>query len=123
MNNKIYVKRIVIIILLTNVPAILSLPLFYKEALGWISGSIASFINFIWLADNVKKSMRLLETKSKLNAVKGTLLRLLFLAVYSVVIVYLLRPNIVVFGLGLLSAQICIYGNEIYENIKKSKYF
>jgi hypothetical protein len=123
MENKKYVKRILVIILLTNIPAILTLPLFFREALGWILGSIASTINFFWLAHNVKVSLDLQPTKSKLNAVKGTYLRLMFLLIYSVLILNFVKPNIVSFGLSLLAVQMVIYLNELVKNLKKSRLF
>ena len=123
MENKRYVKRILVIILLTNIPAILTLPLFFREALGWILGSIASAINFIWLAHNVKMSLDLQPTKSKLNAVKGTYLRLMFLLIYSVLILNFVKPNIISFGLSLLAVQMVIYLNEFVKNLKKSRLF
>lgn len=123
MENRKYVKRILVIILLTNIPAALSLPLFFREALGWILGSTASAINFIWLAHNVKMSLDLQPTKSKLNAVKGTYLRLLSLLVYSVLILSFLKPNIISFGLSLLAAQMVIYLNEFAKNLKRSRLF
>lgn len=123
MENKKYVNRILVIILLTNIPAILTLPLFFREALGWILGSIASTINFIWLAHNVKMSLDLQPTKSKLNAVKGTYLRLMFLLIYSVLILNFVKPNIISFGLSLLAVQMVIYLNEFVKNLKKSRLF
>ena len=123
MENKKYVKRILVIILLTNIPAILTLPLFFREALGWILGSIASTINFVWLAHNVKMSLDLQPTKSKLNAVKGTYLRLMFLLIYSVLILNFVKPNIISFGLSLLAVQMVIYLNEFVKNLKKSRLF
>ena len=99
MENRKYVRRILFIILLTNILAVLTLPLFFREALGWILGSAASSVNFIWLAHNVKMSLSLQPTKSKLNAVKGTYLRLLFLLIYSALILNFIKPNIISFGL------------------------
>jgi len=121
--NRKYVKRILVIILLTNIPAALTLPLFFREALGWILGSTASAINFVWLAYNVKMSLNLQPTKSKLNAVKGTYLRLLFLLIYSVLILNFVKPNIISFGLSLLAVQMVIYLNEFVKNLKKSSFF
>ena len=123
MENKKYVKRILVIILLTNIPAALTLPLFFREALGWILGSTASAINFIWLAHNVKMSLVLQPTKSKLNAIKGTYLRLLFLLIYSVLILNFIKPNIISFGLSLLAVQMVIYLNEFVNILKKSRLF
>ena len=123
MENKAYPKRILTIILLTNIPAILILPLFFREWLGWMLGSIASAVNFMWLARNVKLSLNLQPTKSKLKAVKGTYLRLLFLLVYSVLILQFIKPNLVMFGFGLLAAQIVIYLNELILSLRKRKFF
>ena len=123
MENKKYVRRILFIILLTNILAVLTLPLFFREALGWILGSAASSVNFIWLAHNVKMSLDLQPTKSKLNAVKGTYLRLLFLLIYSALILNFIKPNIISFGLGLLAAQMVIYLNESVKNLKRNRLF
>jgi ATP synthase I chain len=123
MNNKAYVKRIITIILLTNIPAILILLLVFEEGLGWILGSLASAINFYWLAFNVKASLELQPSKSKLKAVKGTYLRLIFLLIYSILVLSFVKPNLVSFGLGLLAAQVVIYLNELAEYLKKSKFF
>jgi hypothetical protein len=123
MDNKAYVKRIITIILLTNIPAILTLLIVFEEGLGWILGSLASAINFYWLAFNVKASLELQPSKSKLKAVKGTYLRLIFLLVYSVLILSFIKPNLISFGLGLLAAQMIIYLNELAEYLKKSKFY
>jgi hypothetical protein len=122
MDNRTYVKRITLTILLTNIPAILSLPWFWKVGIGWIAGSLASAANFLWLAHNVKQSLDLQPSKSKLNAVKGTYLRLLSLLFYTVLIMSFLKPNIIIFGFGLLSAQIVIYLFELVSSTKRSKY-
>ncbi|RLC53816.1 MAG: hypothetical protein DRH79_02565 [Candidatus Cloacimonadota bacterium] len=123
MDNKAYVKRIITIILLTNIPAILTLLIVLEEGLGWILGSLASAINFYWLAFNVKASLELQPSKSKLKAVKGTYLRLIFLLIYSILVLSFIKPNLISFGLGLLAAQVVIYLNELAEYLKKSKYF
>jgi len=123
MDNKTYVKRIIAIILLTNILAILTLPLFFKEGIGWILGSLASAGNFLWLAHNVEQSLNLQPSKSKMKAVKGTYLRLFFLLVYAVLVLTFIKPNIVLLGLGLLAAQIAIYLFEFVSSLKKSKFF
>ena len=123
MDNKEYIKRIITILLLTDIPAILCLPLFFKEGLGWILGSTASAANFLWLAHNIRQSLNLQPSKSKLKAVKGTYLRLLFLLVYSVLILTFIKPNIIFLGFGLLASQIVLYLFEFYTSLKKSKFF
>lgn len=113
MDNRKYVTRLISIILLTNIPAVLTLPLFFKVSLGWILGSLASAGNLAWLAHNVNVSLKLAPGKSKLKAVKGAYLRWLALLFYSILIMSLLRPNLISFGLGLLAGQIVIYLYEI----------
>ena len=120
MDNTKYVARLFTIILLTNIPAALTLPLFFKVSLGWILGSVASALNLLWLAYNVSSSMSLSPNKSKLKAVKGTYLRLLALLVYSILIMSYVKPSIIGFGLGLLAGQIVIYLYEfIYRMISR----
>jgi len=118
MNNRKYVTRLILIILLTNIPAALSLPLFFKEALGWILGTIASAVNLYWLAYNVSVSLDQLPSKARLNLMKGTYLRLLFMLVWSILIMSVIKPNLIFFGLGLLSGQMVIY---VYEFISRLK--
>ncbi|MBC8385980.1 MAG: ATP synthase subunit I [Candidatus Cloacimonetes bacterium] len=121
-DNHRYIRRILVIIYLTTTLSILFLPMFFGEAIGWMLGSIASSINFILLARSIRKGLNLEADKSKLKAVKGTLLRYVFLIVYSILIMIIIKPNILTFGISLLSAQIAIYVNEVLENLKRSKY-
>ena len=123
MENKRYIRKIVIIILLTNIIALLCLPNFFKSGIGWIIGSVGSAINFVWLAADVKQSINAYVSKAKIKAVKGSILRYLFLVFYTLVFFVLVKPNIITFGFGLLAAQIAIYIVEILENLKKNKYF
>jgi len=123
MKNREYVKRIVLIIFLTNLPAIFALFFFFKESIAWICGSLISAVNFFWMAGNARKSFVLEENKSKLISTKGFFLRYFVLIIYSVIVVKFIKPNIIVFGMGLLAAQMAIYINEIYERMKRNKYF
>lgn len=123
MENKQYIKKIIIIILLTNIPAILILPMFFKSGIGWITGSLGSLVNFVWLARNIKKSLSVSGSKAKVKAVKGSLLGYMFLAVYAVLLMTFVKPNILTFGFGLLSVQIAIYVVELSEHLKNNKYF
>jgi len=117
MNNRKYVTRLILIILLTNIPAALTLPMFFKVALGWMLGSFASSANLLWLAYNVRVSLVIAPTKSKLSIMKGTYLRLLFLLVYSILILSIIKPNLISFGFGLLAGQIVIY---LYEFVSRN---
>lgn len=120
MNKKSYVRKILVIICLTNIPAFLTLPWFYKEAIGWILGSIASGIRFVWLSRQIENNFDVIPAKARITSVKGFYLRFIFLVIYAVGIMIFVKPNIVMFGVGLLAAQIGIYVNYIYEKIKKS---
>ncbi len=121
-NNK-YIKKILLIILLTNILAILSLPWFFKQSISWILGSLGSAANFYWLAYNLKKSIGLMPTKSRVNSTKGSLTRYASLTVFALVIFFIVKPDIIIFGAGLLSAQIVIYIVEIVRNMRNNKYF
>lgn len=94
---------------MTMLPAFLTLPLFFKVSLGWILGAIASYINFYWLAIQVKNNLDKEPKKAKISAVKGTYFRMIFLLIYAFGIMSLIGPNIISFGLGLISIQIIIY--------------
>ncbi|MCF7868278.1 MAG: ATP synthase subunit I [Candidatus Cloacimonetes bacterium] len=97
--------------------------MFLGVSLGWILGALASAVNFYWLAKNVESSISQQPTKSKLNAIKGTYLRMAFLLIYSIIILTFVKPNVISFGLGLLAAQIVLYLRFLVENIEKSKFF
>lgn len=122
-SNKAFVRKTLTLILLTEIPAFLTLPLFWRVSLGWILGALASAANFYWLAKNVESSISQQPTKSKLNAVKGTYLRMAFLLIYSLIILTFVKPNVISFGFGLLAAQIILYLHILVENIEKSKFF
>lgn len=121
-NNK-YIKKILLIILLTNILAFLFLPWFFKQSISWIMGTIGSAGNFFWLAHNLKKRIGLLPTKSRVNAAKGSLTRYAILTIFALAVFFLVKPDIIIFGAGLLSAQIVIYIVEIVSNLKNNKYF
>ena len=122
-DNKKYVKKIVLIILLTNILAILSLPWFFKQSISWIMGTIGSAGNFYWLAHNLERNLGNAPTKSRVNAAKGSLLRYAALTGYALTVFFIIKPNIIIFGAGLLSAQIVIYIVEIVRNLRNNKYF
>ena len=119
MNTIKYVQCVIFIIFLTDVIAISILPLFFKDALGWILGSVGSAISFWWLAMNLAKNLDLFPSKTKIKTVKNSLLRYMFLMVYTLIIMGVVKPNIITFGLGLMSSQMAIYLYEIYLKMKK----
>lgn len=119
-NNK-YIKKILLIILLTNILALLCLPWFFKQSISWILGSLGSAVNFYWLAQNLKKNLGLIPSKSRVNSAKGSLARYASLVVFALLILFLIKPNIIIFGFGLLSAQMIIYIVEIVKNLSYNK--
>jgi hypothetical protein len=123
MNKRKYLRRILLIIFLTNIIATLTLPLFFNDAIGWILGSFASIGVLLWMAHDIEKNMNLMPGDAKLKTTKSLFFRYLALIVYSVLIIRLVKPNIIIFGLGLLASQIAIYFNEIYEKLRRNKYF
>ncbi len=118
-----YVGKILLIISLTNIPAILTLPLLYRESLGWILGTLASAGNFYWLSYVVKSGLSENASASKLNALKGFYFRFLALVFYAVLVVKFIKQDIIIFGFGLFTVQIIIYVQAIYELVEKNKYF
>ncbi|MBT3756812.1 MAG: hypothetical protein HOG24_11090 [Candidatus Cloacimonetes bacterium] len=64
-----------------------------------------------------------MPTKSRVNSAKGSLMRYAALTIFALTIFFLVKPNIIVFGAGLLSAQIVIYIVEIVGNLRNNKYF
>jgi len=117
-----YVKRIMIIIFLTLIPSFLILLANFRLSSAWILGSLASAANFWWMSSKLTVNEVSEEAKAKTGAFKAFYIRYIFLTVYSVLVVILLNPDILVFGFGLLNAQISIYLNELYERIRKSKW-
>ncbi len=122
MNTERYIAKIIRIICLTNIPAILTLPWFYKISIGWITGSIASIGYFWWLSRSVKQSLDLDGGRAKTFAIKSNTYRFLALVVYAILVIQFIRPEIIIFGAGLLSSQIVIFAYEIYRRaVKKEK--
>ncbi|MDY6916144.1 MAG: ATP synthase subunit I [Candidatus Cloacimonadota bacterium] len=123
MKNSKLVNRILFIIFLTNIPAFLTLLVFFKEGLSWILGSLISGINFWWMSREARKQFRLHQNQARLKGFKSFYFRYLVLVVYAVLVVILIKPNILVFGLGMLSAQLAIYINAAFQAIRTNKYF
>lgn len=122
MENRQFLKRILIIICLTILPNLVILPIVYKLSIGWILGSLASAVNFIWLFRQ-GHSLNLYDDKQSMkNSFVGFSLRYLFLIVYSVGVMFFLKPNIIMYGLGLFAAQLAIFINQGYEYIQHSTF-
>ena len=111
-----YLKKIIILVGISDLIALLLMRYFFKHSIGWIAGSIGSIGNLIWLSYSVRNSLQQSEQQSKISSLKSFYLRYPALILYSLLIVYFLKPNIYLFGGGLLSGQIAIYIIE-YKNI------
>jgi hypothetical protein len=120
MTNKKFMNRILFIIFLTNLPLLIIMPMLFKEVIGWLFGSVASAINFYWLYRQVNQLNCYNEKESTKNAWLGFNLRYMFLLVWSVAVILIIKPNIVLYGVGLLSAQLAIFIHTAYETIKNS---
>ncbi len=118
-----YIYRIIRIIILTNIPLVISIFISNKEWVGYsyILGSFASAGNFIWHSYLVQGALSINENASKLKTVKGFYLRYLVFVLYAFIIAFVFRNqiDIIWFGFGLLSAQISIYLDVIWSLIKK----
>lgn len=118
-----YIRRIIQIIILTNIPLIISIFISNKAwvSYSYILGSIASAGNFIWHSYVVRNALSLNESATKLRVVKGFYLRYVVFVLYAVIIAFVFRNqiDIIWFGFGLLSAQIAIYLDTIWNIIKK----
>lgn len=125
-DNKKFVFTILKIIFLTNLPALAIMPVSVKSSIGWIAGSLASAVNF-WLM--AKNTLDLQQSDSQANVKKISklfLLRYLFLVVWSIFVLTVVKPELMSFCLGLLAAQISVVLFQAYNllrNGKLKKYF
>jgi len=113
--NKKFVFTILIIILLTNIPAIIMLIPDFKNSIGWIMGSVASAVNFWFLAHKTTALNPEAGRKSVAAIMsKAFILRYAFLIVWSLFVMLYVRPNILAYCLGLFSAQFSLVIYHIY---------
>ncbi|HPY95672.1 MAG TPA: ATP synthase subunit I [Candidatus Cloacimonadota bacterium] len=122
MTNKQYVNRILFIIFLTVLPLLIVMPLLFIDVIGWVLGSVASAINFYWLFRQTERFNPEDEKACSKNAFIGFNIRYLFLILWSIAVMLILKPNIFLYGVGLLNAQVAIFINTTYETIKNSRW-
>jgi|GEM_PF-1294902 hypothetical protein len=113
-----YVKEILTIVFLTIIAAVMFLPTRFGQAIGWITGSVGSGLNFYWLYRRMKASYLVTDKAAVLHSFKGFYLRYLCLVIYSILVVALLKPDIIMFGAGLVSVQIVIYLHYFYQLLR-----
>jgi hypothetical protein len=97
------------IICLTNVIALLFLPLLTKGSVSWICGSTLSLLNLVLLARKLEHHLNIGEKQARLAGYKNFNIRYLVLIIMAVAAVKLLKLDIIIFGLGLLSGQIWLF--------------
>ena len=114
--NRQYVYSILKIILLTNVPAVFMLFSVPKSSIGWMAGSLASAVNFWFLAQKVMHISPKTNTKSgAMNSVsKVFILRFMVLVAWAVFVMLVLKPDLVTFCIGLLATQFAIFIHHVY---------
>ena len=117
------IRRILVIIFLTDLFAAMTLPLFFRQALGYILGSVGSTVYFLLLARDTRNILDTASGKAGEKAFKAYYLKYVFLILYSVLVVRFLKPDIIMFGIGLLSAQISIYIHVGWQSVRNNKYF
>ena len=108
MNNKEFIKKVVLIICLTIGVAFLFMPWQVKISVSYIAGAFLSILNVWRIGRKIEESLYQTESRARLSGLKGFYLRYLILIVCSVLLVKFAGINIVVYGLGLMSGQIAI---------------
>lgn len=119
---KILIRRILLIICLTSGLAALILPLFFREALGFILGAAGSAGWFLWLARDIRLGLGLPRKAARKRSLAGHYLRFGALAAYGALVAWLIKPNLVTFGLGLAMSQFAIVIAGAMEAVKRNRY-
>lgn len=77
----------------------------------------------LWLAWDLHLSLSRNIGKTGLGTVKGYYARTGFLIVYALVMVRWVKPDILTFGVGLLSFQMAVVIRQVVTLMKNSTYF
>ena len=126
--NKRFIFAILKIILLTNFPAVVMLFAVPKIALGWMTGSFASAVNFWFMALKVMQMSPNNNSKNRVlnSASKIFMLRFGLLTVWALFVMLVIKPELIVFCLGLLATQFAIVVHHVYLMLTQGplkKYF
>ena len=115
LENRKFVFLILKIILLTNIPAIVMLIPDFKNSIGWITGSLASGVNF-WFMSQKTSGLDPGSGKKSIVVImsKAFVLRYAFLAVWSVFVILVIKPNMIAYCLGLFAAQFSLVIYHVY---------
>ena len=109
LKNKEFIVVLLRLISLTNIIALIFLPLMPRQSLSWICGAFLSLINVWFMSLKIEKNLYSGENKAILMAYKDFNFRYLILIAGSILAVKFLSLNIIIFGVGLLSGQIWIF--------------
>jgi hypothetical protein len=122
MTTRKFVISVIVIICLTNIPALLLIPTNFKGAYSWFFGSMGSAVNFFWMYIAAASAFGPIAKSAQIKTVKAFYFRYLFLIVYALVVVKLLKADIVIFGLGLLAAQGVIFSKSLIESVISDRF-
>ncbi|PID28947.1 MAG: hypothetical protein CSB55_02450 [Candidatus Cloacimonadota bacterium] len=120
--TKSFVKRVFLIICLTLIPAVIGLPMFFKESSSFMAGWLAGAFNFWQMSKKALFLADLTESQAKVKTVKLFYFRYIIVFAYSVFAVGCFRLNIPMFGLGLIIPQLVIVGKTIYDALMNSSF-
>ena len=122
MNTTKFSATIIKIILLTNLFAIPILFTDIKMAIGWIAGTIASSINFYFMARTATMMVDEEDNPAKIKTMKGFYLRYIALISYVLAVMFFLKPDVLCFGVALFSAQFTIVLYQVWCLISESRW-
>jgi len=121
-SDKSYVLSILKIILATNIPALAFIFHRFPSSIGWMAGSFASAVNFLIMAFHIINMNTTVERVGANKASKSYIFRYLFLIVWSLFIMIVVKAEIISYCISLLSAQFAIILHHLYTAFRQSKY-
>jgi hypothetical protein len=123
-DNRKYVFTILKIILLTNLPALVFMVYDFKSSIGWVTGSLASAVNFWFMAQHTYTTLQTSETNKAgaKRTSKSFIFRFIFLIGWSVFVLAVIKAEVISYCVALFTAQFVIVFYHIYESVKKSKF-
>ena len=122
MDNRQYVMMILKLIFLTCLPAVILSIVNFKSGIGWILGAFGSAVNFTLMALNTLGFNSEVGKVNVVKTVKSFAFRFLFLIVWSLLVLFLIKPELLSYCLGLLAAQIMIFFYQIYYSLRYGRF-
>jgi len=93
-----------------------------SSVIGWMAGSFASAVNFGLMAFHTESMVLQGGKAGSKRASKSFVFRYLFLILWSIFVLIVIKPNVMTYCLGLLASQLSIILYHIYSSIMNSKY-